>query len=203
MYEFCNQLLQQKQIKSFETEYRIKDKKYDIYIILNNDKTLIIENHGEQHGRFITEGELLFIKKGKGFKKSNRNDIKEDIYKCRLAYESGIDNYIQLDCNKSDIEYIKNSILNSKLIKYIDFRSVNWDKCEKYALNNIVYEVCDYWHKHKEVNKEDIATTNLSEVFCCSKATIIKYLKKGIKFGWCNYNPKEEQRLGAIRSNRK
>lgn len=203
MYNFCCQLLEQGQIKSFETEYKIEDKKYDIYIVLNNEQTLIIENHGEQHGKFIRNGDLLFIKNGNGFKQSNRNDIKEDIYKCRLAYESGIDNYIQLDCSKSDMEYIKNSILNSKLIEYMDFRSVNWDECEKYALKNIVYEVSEYWHKHREVNKEDITTKDLSKVFCFCKSTIIKYLKKGTKFGWCYYDAKKERRLGAIHSNRK
>ena len=66
---------------------------------------------------------------------------------------------------------------------------------------NITKEICDYWHEHREVNKEYITTTDLIDIFKFDRSTIIKYLKKGNKIGWCSYDPKEEQRLGAMRSN--
>lgn len=190
MYEFCRQLLEQGKIKYFEVEYKIKNKRYDIFIILNNSKTLIIENHGGQHGEFITEGDLLFIKKGNGFKQSNRNDIKEDIYKCRLAYENGIDNYIQLDCNISDIHYIKHSIKNSILNELFDLTEINWLECNEYALKNIVYEVCKFWEQHRGINKENITITDLSKIFKLDRRTIGYYLKKGVELGWRNYSGK-------------
>ena len=194
IHEFCNQLLQQKQIKYFETEYTIEDKKYDIYIILNNNKTLIIENHGVQHGEFIYNGNLLLVKNTNRFKinENNRDDIKNDIYKCRLAYNNNINNYIQLDCSVSDVGYIKNSAENSWLSKMFDLTNIDWLKCHEYALKNIVKEVCDYWHKHVEVNNENITTKSLSKIFNCSCTTIISYLHKGYDLGWCNYNPNQE-----------
>lgn len=187
MIEFCNQLLQQKQIKSFKIEYNIKNKKYDLFIILNNEQTLIIENHGEQHGKFIYNGDLLLVKNGKSFTQSKRNDIKEDIYKCWLAYKYNINNYVQLDCSKSNSEYIKNNMKNSLLNELFDLSVINWLKCDEYALKNIVKEVCDYWHEHKENNKEDITTTDLAKLFNITSGTASVYLNKGRKLGWCNY----------------
>ena len=190
--EFYNQLLEQCQIKSFETEYKIEDKKYDIFVELNNGKTLIDENHGCQHGEFIYCGDLLLVKETKGFGK--RDEIKNDIYKCKLAYENGIDNYIQTDCTLSNPEYIKHSIKNSWLSDMFDLSKIDWNKCDEYALKNMVKEVCNYWYKHREINKEDINITNLINIFNLSNITIRKYLKKGTEIGWCNYNPKEENK---------
>ena len=75
-----------------------------------------------------------------------------------------------------------------------DLSNIDWDKCDEYALKNIVKEVCDYWKQHREINNKDITTTYLSNRFNRSSKTIIIYLKKGTKFGWCNYDPKEEKK---------
>lgn len=178
----------------------IDDYKYDFYI---PSLDLILETHGRQHGRFITSGELTLVKKVNGFKISKRNDIKIDSKKCWLAYKNRIDKYIQLDCYYSDMEYIKNSMLNSELANIFDLSNIDWNKCEEFALKNIVKEVCDYWREHKEINKEDITTSNLAKYFKISKDTIRIYLKNGTKLGWCNYNPKEEMKNSAIKCGKK
>ena len=188
--KFIYSVLEQLNIQ-FETQFSNFDwigvYKYDFYI---PSIDLILEVHGEQHGKFITKGELTFIKRTSGFGK--RDDIENDIKKCWLAYDNGVENYIQLDCYYSNMEYIKNSILNSDLVKLFDLSTVNWDKCNEFALKNLVKEVCDYWHEHREINGEDITMVSIGEVFRLSRTTVVKYLKQGVKLGWCNYDPKEE-----------
>lgn len=169
--------------------------RYDFYIPNLN---LILEIHGEQHGEFIASGELILVKKGKRFNKDNkREEIKNDADKCWLAYDNGIDKYIQLDCSKSDTDCIKNSILNSELANIFDLNNIDWDKCNEFATKNIIKEVSDYWYKHKEINKESIGVKDLVKYFKISRSTIIIYLKKGTELGWCNYNPKEERKNTA------
>ena len=172
-----------------------------MFVMLNNGETLIIENHGGQHGEFIYRGDLLLVKETKGF--SKRDEINNDIYKCKLAYESGIDNYIQSDCTVSDPEYIKHSIESSWLADMFDLSNIDWNKCNEYALKNIVKEVCDYWHKHREVDKEDIGVIDLAKIFNLSRTTIVDYLNKGTKFNWCNYNGKEENRRSMVKNGKK
>ena len=45
---------------------------------------------------------------------------------------------IRINCFESNMEYIKNSILNSKLINFGDFSKVSWLKCEEFTLCNLV-----------------------------------------------------------------
>lgn len=170
--------------------------KYDFYV---PSLDLILETHGGQHGKFITSGELTLVKNVDGFKMSKRDDIKIDSKKCWLAYKNGIDNYIQLDCSKSDLDYIKNNILNSELNKIFNLNNIDWNKCEEFALKNIAKEVCDYWYKHREINKEDVTTGDLAKMFNVQRVTIREYLKNGTKLGWCNYNPKEEINYKKVR----
>ena len=93
-------------------------------------------------------------------------------------------------------------MLNSRLNEIFDLSNIDWLQCEEYALKNIVKEVCDYWHEHKEINGEDITTTLLMHIFKLSTNTIRKYLKKGTKIGWCNYNPKNELKSSRFKSGR-
>ena len=190
--KFIYSLLEQLNVK-FEMQFSnfdwINNIRYDFYI---PSVDLILEVHGGQHGKFITKGELIFVKKTKGF--GNRDDIKIDAEKCWLAYDNGIENYIQLDCNYSDMEYIKNSVLNSELAELFDLSKVDWNKCNEFALGNLIREVCDYWKEHKEINGENITTKDVGEVFRLNRATVIRYLQKGTKLGWCNYDPKEESK---------
>ena len=197
--KFIYSLLEQLNVK-FEMQFSnfdwINNIRYDFYI---PSVDLILEVHGGQHGKFITKGELIFVKKTKGF--GNRDDIKIDAEKCWLAYDNGIENYIQLDCNYSDMEYIKNSMLNSELANMFNLSNINWNKCHEFACSNLVKEVCDYWHEHREINGEDIFTKDVSKIFGLDKTTIIRYLKQGSRFGWCNYDPKEESKKSGGQNN--
>ena len=150
-----------------------KKYKYDFYLPKYN---MIIETHGLQH---YEEN-----KRGKKLVEEQMNDeLKE-----KIARENGIENYIVIDCRYSELDWIKNSILRSELNNLLNFSQIDWDKCEEYALKNIVREMCDYWN-----NKEEWETTaELSKIYNVHQATVSKYLKRGVKLGWCNYDPKKE-----------
>lgn len=104
---------------------------------------------------------------------------------------------IRINCFESDMEYIKNNILTSKLSNYFDFSEVDWNKCDEYAWkSNLKYEICNYWK-----NKKDVETVkSLSIKFELSASTISEYLKKGTKHGWCEYDPKEEMRKNSSKN---
>ena len=151
-----------------------EDKRYDFYIPSLNT---IIETHGMQHYEDCW---------GKA------KDVQEnDRIKYELALQNGIKDgdYVVIDCRYSDAEWIKNSILNSKLNELFDLSEIDWIECGKKAQKNLVKEVCDYWN-----NKEEWETTKtLAEIFGLSKVTIFEYLKKGAELGWCEYDAKEEK----------
>ena len=155
--------------------------RYDFYFKYNNED-YIIETHGGQHYKDQ--------KRGRTLEEEQEND--------RLKYELAInneikpENYIVIDCRSVEYDYIKNSILNSNLNKLFNLSKIDWHKVYQYADKNIVKEICDYWHIEKEINGNEITTGTLKDIFSTSYNTIIPALKKGTKYGWCNYNPKEE-----------
>ena len=171
----------------------VGNKRYDFYFILNNEE-FIIETNGEQHPNTKYYNE-------KSFKLSKDNQIKNDLYKKNLALENGIKekNYIVLDCSLSDKEFIKNEILNSELNNIFDLSSVDWEKCERFALKNLLKSVCDYWNKRGEWE----TTTDLARIFKLDKSTIRDYLKKGNMMGLCKYDPEKEKILGNKKSVKK
>ena len=159
-----------------------QNKVYDFYL---PDYNTIIETHGEQH--------YEESRRGRSLKEEQENDkLKEE-----LALGNGIKRYIIIDCRKSELEYIKNNILDSELNKLFDLSKVDWVRCGEYATNNLIKKVCDYYNKHPE-----ILTIDLVEEFDMSRDTIVKYLEKGTRLGWCRYNPKEEKTLNYKRNSK-
>lgn len=144
------------------------NKEYDFYFRLNEEE-YIIEAHGKQH----YEG---------GFERANGRNLKEeqenDIEKQQSAIEKGI-NYIVIDCRNSNLEWIKNSILNSELNKIVDLTIIDWEKIGKDSEKSLVKEVCEYWNG----NYEKIGTLEVAEHFNVARDTIIRYLKKGSQIG--------------------
>lgn len=146
--------------------------KYDFYFEYNN-KTYIIETHGIQH----YEDQWTDCK-----------SVKEnDNIKFKIAREY-IDEYIVIDCRYSEKEYIKGSILNSKLNEVFNLNDINWSKCEEYALKNIVKEVANRWNN----KKEDEVCLDIANEYGLSRSVINKYLHIATKLKWCNYNGKME-----------
>lgn len=187
--KFMINVLEQLNVK---IEYQLTNKKfkwcknyrYDFYIPSLN---MIIETHGEQHYRDFTN-----------FKMTLAETQKNDRIKESLALINNISKYVVIDCRNSNVEWIKNSIMNSELSDMLDLSKIDWLKCDEFALKNIVRDVCSHWN----VRPKDMTTKEFTEIYghgLC-RATIIKYLKDGNKHGWCNYNPKEETRKSSMKT---
>ena len=58
--------------------------------------------------------------------------------------------------------------------------------------------MCEYWNQKEEGE----TTTDLAKKFNMGKTTILRYLNKGTKLGWCNYDGKEELKKSAIKAGR-
>lgn len=164
-----------------------RNREYDGYFEKYN---LCIELHGNQHY-------------DKGFNTMGGRTIEyekyNDKYKKHLAKINNIKNYIQIDCRYSDSEYIKTNIIKS-LSWLFDFNNVNWDILNKKCENSIVYDICKTWMELEEFDKN---VSILSNLYDLSVDTIRIYLKRGSKlWEWCHYNPKEEVKKCAIKSNK-
>lgn len=154
---------------------------YDFYIPSLN---IIIETHGSQHYEEPSRGRSL------------AEEQENDRYKEQLAKENGIGNYIVIDCRYSELEWVKNNILNSRLNELFDLSVIDWIRCEEYALKNIVKEVCEYWK-----NKEEWETTSdIQKIFGLSRYTVLKYLKIGNDNKWCFYNSDNSRKYGYIKA---
>lgn len=165
----------------FKTEAKFdwsNNKIYDLYI---GSKNLIIENHGKGHYSqygFISVG-------GRSLQEEQLNDE----YKKTMALKHGIKHYVILDCYESNLNYIKNSIMNSELAELLSINenNINWNECDMYASKSLFKSICEYFN-----NNNEMSTENIGVVFGITKQTVITYLKHGAVLGWCNYNPKEK-----------
>ena len=151
--------------------------KYDFYIPIFN---CIIETHGLQHYECGFER----IKSSKKHVKTLKEIQENDKIKEKLAKDNGIINYIVLDCRYSKLEWIKNSILHSKLNDLFDLSLIDWNKCYEYTCNSLVKVACDLWNNGIKNTKE------IGKILKLNKGTIVIYLKQGALLGWCDYDPK-------------
>jgi hypothetical protein len=161
--------------------------KYDFYI---ESESIIIETHGAQH-----YDEAFCNRNSRTLEEEKENDKN----KKALANQNGISNYIVLDCRRSKLDWIRNSILNSRLAEIYDLSDVDWAKCAQFATSNLIKKVCDYWAEHGQ----DLTTRDLEPIFKTTYKTISKYLKQGAELGWCDYDVKKEdekRRRRAIQS---
>ena len=147
------------------------DVKYDFYIPSIN---CIIETHGLQH---YEEG-FLEIKGRRTLQEEQENDK----FKEQLAINNNIINYIIIDSRISDLTYIKNNILNSKINDFFNLSEINWELANEESQKSFVRKVCDLWNSGITNNQR------ISENLKLSITTIIKYLKIGNDCGWCKYN---------------
>ena len=192
IYNLLKQLKENNQLKDFVWQYTSKNNKwvdsyrYDFYFEKNNNK-YIIEANGEQHYEYT------------GLKRTLEDEQNNDKNKMELAIKNGIkpENYIVIDCRKSELDFIKNNIINSKLNDIFDLSSVDSIKIGRDSEKSLVKEVCDYWKIYRNINNKNISSITLSKLFKLNSTTIVKYLKTGTKLGWCNYDSKEEQLRGG------
>jgi predicted DNA-binding protein YlxM (UPF0122 family) len=170
MFNFLSQI----KIK-FETEYKPSwsmGKKYDFYFEKNGLLYII-----EMDGRFHFEDNNL---NGQ----TKETTVLIDDMKELLAQQHDI-KVIRIDCYNSNLIYIKDNIINSKISKLFDLSIVDWQECEKYALKNLVKVVCDLWRQHYNMKE-------ISNQLNIKKSLVRRYLKQGSIINLCDYDPAVE-----------
>lgn len=142
--------------------------RYDNYAIAKSKKYLVEMDGGLGHGINDYVG-------SHDIKGEERDRIKDD-----LAKRQNIE-LIRIDCTTSKIDYIKESILSSRLNEIFDLSNVSWNLLDEKATKNIYKEIClDY-------DSGGYSTKDLHEKYGFCMGTIRSVLKKGTRFGWCKY----------------
>lgn len=149
--------------------------RYDIYVEKYN---LIIENHGIQHYEDRRNNE-----KHKTLEEEQENDRRKQ----EIAMQNGISNYVVIDCRKSSVEWIKENVLKSNLIQILNFneQDINWTCVDIYASSNLIKEAAKLLNDGNSVAK-------IANILNVSDTTVRTWVKKGTKFGWCNYKTPTE-----------
>lgn len=161
--------------KSFEWS---NNKRYDFYISSLN---CIIETHGEQHYRHTGRGRSL------------KEEQENDKTKKELALNNGIDNYIIIDCRKSNLPFIRNNIIKSKLSSFLDLYNINWSIANEFASTSYLLKtICGLWNT-KEMTKSQIGIK-----LKINRNTVVNYIKQGAELGWCNYENNEAKPKAVV-----
>lgn len=157
------------------------NKRYDFYIEYLGSK-ILIECHGMQHyeSSFEYLGSRTLIE-----------EIENDAVKYKMAISNGIDKYIIIDCRKSSSTFIKNSILNSELVKIFDIKNLEWNKVSLLAEKSLVLYINEIW------NNGNKSIKNISKEMNLCSATVTSYLKRGMENGWNDYSPNKSRKNGS------
>lgn len=137
-----------------------KEVRYDFYL---NDYNLVIEADGMQH-----------------FDNKNTWYLGNDEEKTEILKKDGIE-CIHIDCRYSDMNYIKENILKSKLNTYFNLDLIDFLECHRWACNSLVYIAG---------NKYDSGITDLdllSNILHISRKTLRNYLVKAKELGICDF----------------
>lgn len=173
--KFCRAFLDQLPIGDYKVEWQpqwAKPYLYDNFFEYNGISYIL-----EADGRFHYSNKNEF-----GITLEERQKV--DNIKNQLAREHEII-LIRIDCRESDCEYIKNSILNSKLNNIFELDHINWKQCDIKAQNSFIKNACNLYMSGIKSTKE------ISQKLKVGINTINRYLQKGVKFGWCDYDPKK------------
>ena len=147
-----------------------ENKRYDDYV---HDYNTIIENHGLQHYE-----ECNFSTR------TLKEEQLNDNYKCNLAINNGIDEYIVIDCRRSDMDWIKKSIMESPLPIIFNFNEcdIDWIKAAEYASSNLIKSASELFNFGYTINQ-------ISNILFKDSTSIRNWLKEATKIGWCDYTP--------------
>lgn len=166
--------------KSFEWSNK---KKYDFYLMELNT---IIETHGEQHYKESNRGKGLI------------EEQKNDRIKKQLALQNGIKHYVEIDCRKSEFEWLKENYIK-ELSKYFNLSEIDWLKIWEYCQSSLKVKVWEAWNNRDE----NETTVTIGNEFGLNKTTIVKYLKTGNILQLCTYDSKYEMIKNGKRHSKK
>lgn len=157
----------------FIKEFAFKKSRYqyDFYLPTFN---MIIEVNGKQH---YTETR---IHRRNCFEEI----VKNDINKKEFALSKGIQEYIYIDCQKSDVDYIIKSIYESGILSLLNIKNIDVDSIKRNIhIHTITKEICDLYNSNEKMSIKDIC-----DQLHFDKSTVRNHLRQGAELGWCDYN---------------
>lgn len=172
------ELLDQLPINGFTAEWSpewLKPYFYDNMFEINNT-VYVLEMDGA-----LGHGHEVYRSHTKDVKGQERDKFKDDLAKKHNVH------VIRIDCQKSEFNYIKNSIMHSELNSLFDLSDIDWNLCDKNAQKNLVKEACYMYMNNKSTNE-------IAAILHLGVETIRRYLNKGETFGWCDYSISKYQR---------
>lgn len=129
---------------------------YDGYFKLRGKK-YVIEMHGEQHYKNSEWGT---------FENVHSNDLK----KKKLAIENEFE-YIEIDCKKSEFNYIKDNIQKSILGKLFQLEDKQWQTLEEFLCQNFILII-------KEKYEKGLNAIEIGKQISLERHAVYRYLKK-------------------------
>lgn len=184
LHEMLIQLKNLNEIKEYNFEYSpkwAKPYRYDGFILLNNNKKILIEVQGSHHygiGKF-----------GQDKEKIEERDKK----KLLKAKEKGI-KLIYIEAKDSNFIYLKNNFINSELKQFINFNKIDWNKLYYNTQIGEIQEIC------KKYNEENFSSIkDLSNKIGVERNILTKKLKIGTILGLCNYDSKKQLSLSKVK----
>lgn len=156
------------QVDLLETEWNPNwalNYKYDGHII-KNSIDYIIEMHGIQHYKQTSVWD---------FKEQLRRDKEKE----SLSNENNVEQII-IECKKSNFEYIKKHIEESRLAEILDLTKVNWAVIAKEVVKDYTKPIADLYNQGMEITK-------IGQKFMIERHAVSKILKEAAKIGWCDY----------------
>lgn len=177
--KFARALLDQLLLDYHKCEYRpdwAKPYLYDNYFV-HNGVEYILEMDGAFHYKEVAKSDRTL------------EEIREiDQIKTSLAIQHGI-HMIRIECIASSYDYIKYNMLASELNDIFDLSDVDWELCDKKAQKNLIKEACDlYMSGLHDLNE-------IANKLHIHYSTAYNYLKNGMKFGWCDYDPRQASKI--------
>ena len=159
---------------SFEKTFLINNSyiRYD-GLFNYNDQTFVIEMNGKQHYKECSYNNY-----------NVNNQIDKDNIKKKFAEEQNFI-FIEINCSKSEFNFIKENIINSSLSDYGLLKDINW--------NNILQNLSDISFLENICNdyeKNFLQIQELSNKYSLDRHQITKYLKQGKEIGLCNSYPR-------------
>lgn len=153
--------------------------RYDDYL---DEYNIIVENHGIQHYQEVHPLTMTLEK-----------EQQNDMMKYNLAKENGINEYIIIDCRKPTTEWIKSSIMQSKLPEILKFTEsdIDWIQAMAYASHSLIKDAAMMFN-------DGLSVTDISVKMQKNYNTIVQWLKRAAKIGLCDYVPKRPSPIYCV-----
>lgn len=151
--------------------------RYDFYL---PDIETIVEMHGNQH-----------YNDRAGWSKLSR--VRElDKQKMSLAAEHGILHYFTIPADKSDVEYLRESVIMSGLLERIGIlpQDVDWTAVNNLTMAGVPQRCLDLW----QAGTRDVKT--IARIVKISTDSVSLYLKEYASFGLCDYSVYDQKKIG-------